>query len=115
MSQPFAARVQGSFGKEQVVNSLTELLQAVADPAVKMITVAQDLAGVPEIRLSPSTTLRGRPGHRSVLQFAEGVQGLCLSSDNFVANLDLLVSPERLAIWNDDSVSSLRTPMIADL
>jgi hypothetical protein len=107
MSQPFPARVLGSFGKEQVVNSLTELLQAVADPTVKTITVAQDLAGVPEIRLSPSTTLRGRPGHRSVLRFAEGVQGLCLSSDNFVANLDVLVSPERLAIWNDDSVSSL--------
>ena len=96
------------FGGEHIVNSTQDLLKATSDPAVQTITIARDLNTVPEIRLSPGTTLRGHPDRTPVLRFAEG-DGVCLTSDNRIENLALLVSPDRLAIWNDESVASLGT------
>jgi hypothetical protein len=107
MSQASTSALGKSFGKERIVQSVNELMEATADRSVQIITLTEDLFDVPEIRLSPNTTLRGRPNHRPVLRFAEGVDGLCLSSDNLVKGLDLLASPERLAVRNDQSVSSL--------
>jgi len=97
------------YGQEQVVNSVNELIKAAADPEIYTITVAQDLTGVPQIRLSPNKTLRGPRSHRAVLQFADGADGICLTCDNLVDELDLVLSPERLAIRNDESVSGLGT------
>ncbi len=92
-----------SFGEEQVVNSVAELFKSAADPEIQTITAAQDLTGVPEIRLSPDRTLRGPRCRRPVLQFAKGAHGLCLTSGNLVADLELVLPHERLAIWNDDA------------
>jgi hypothetical protein len=107
MPQLSTSCAETSFGKEWVVDSVPELVQALADNTVKTITIAQDLAEVPAMRLAPGTALRGRPGSRSVLRFVEQAEGLCLSSNNLVSNLDLFVSPERLAIWNDETDPSL--------
>jgi hypothetical protein len=107
MSQLYASSVETSVGKERIVDSVPELLRALADDTAKTITIAQDLDEVPTIRLSPDTALRGRPGSRSVLRFTGQAHGLCLSANNLISNLDLFVSPERLAIWNDESVPSL--------
>jgi hypothetical protein len=92
---------------ESSVASLEALMQAIADPTVKMITVARDLSDVPEIHLPPNKTLRGRPDRTTVLRFAAGVHGVCLTSGNQLANLVLLTAPDRCAIWNDESVSNL--------
>jgi hypothetical protein len=59
MSQANSSTVETSYGKERVVSSVAELLQCVADPTVRTITIAQNLEGLPEIRLAPNTTLRG--------------------------------------------------------
>jgi hypothetical protein len=95
-------------GEEHIVNSVQELIKATSDPAVQTITIAHNLNGVPEIRLSPGTTLRGHRDRTPVLRFAEG-NGVCLTSDNLVENLALLVSPGRLAMRNDESVVNLGT------
>jgi hypothetical protein len=111
MLQTPAFPLNRDLGEEHVVNvvnSVQDLIKATSDPAVQTITIAQDLNTVPEIRLSPRTTLRGHRDRTPVLRFAEG-NGVCLTSDNRVENLALLVSPDRLAIWNDESVASLGT------
>jgi hypothetical protein len=107
MSQARVATIETGYGKESVVTSVAELLQRVADPAVRTITVAHDLGGVPEIHLAPNTTLRGRPNHRTLLQFAVDADGVRLSTETSVADLHVQVAPDRLAIWNDESVPSL--------
>lgn len=108
---PIASVAQGS-GQESVVNSLEQLIEAASNPTVQTITVAQDLTGVPEIHLSPGKSLRGRPASTPILRFNEGTNGLCLTRDNVVANLNLVVSPERLAIWNEESVTNLGTLLL---
>jgi hypothetical protein len=108
MLQTPAFSLNRDTSEEHVVNSIQELIKATSDPAIQTITIAQDLSNVPEIRLSPGTTLRGHRDRTPVLRFAEG-NGVCLTSDNLVENLALLVSPEGLAIWNDESVASLDT------
>jgi len=108
MLQTPAFSLNRDFGEGHVVNSVQDLIKATSDPAVQTITIAHNLNSVPEIRLSPGTTLRGHRDRTPVLRFAEG-NGVCLTSDNLVENLALLVSPEGLAIWNDESVASLDT------
>ena len=108
MLQSLSFPVNRDCGDERIVNSVSELIEAASDRCVQTITIAQDLDGVPEIRLSPGATLRGHRGRTPVLRFAEGL-GVCLTADNLIENLALLVSPDRLAIWNDESVSSLGT------
>jgi len=93
-------------GEERIVNSVQELIKATSDPAVETITIAENLSSVPEIRLSPGTTLRGRRDRIPVLRFAPG-NGVCLTTNNLLENIALLVSPDRMAIWNDESVASL--------
>jgi hypothetical protein len=109
MLQSSISPLNQHLAKEHVVDSVGELIKAASDSSIQTITVAKDLTGVPEIRLSPNSTLQGQRDRAVVLEFVEGVNGLCLSSDNVVANLDVLVSPDRLAIWNDESVQSLGT------
>jgi hypothetical protein len=108
MLQNPAFSLNRDFSEGHVVSSVQDLIKATSDSAIQTITIAQDLSNVPEIRLSPGTTLRGHRDRTPVLRFAEG-NGVCLTSDNLVENLALLVSPEGLAIWNDESVASLDT------
>jgi hypothetical protein len=106
MLQSLPFPVNRDCGDERIVNSAQELIKAASDRSVQIITIAQDLNNVPELRLSPGATLRGHGGRTPVLRFAEG-NGVCLTTDNLIENLALLVSPDRLAIWNDESVASL--------
>jgi hypothetical protein len=96
-------------GTESVATSVEELVRATSDPAVQTITIAQDLSDVPEIHLPSNKTLRGRSDRASVLKFAAGSHGVCLSSDNVLANLALLTAPDRFAIWNEECISNLGT------
>jgi hypothetical protein len=108
MLQSLPFPVNRDCGDERIVNSAQELITAASDRSVQVITIAKDLNNVPEIRLSPGATLRGHGVRTPVLRFAEG-DGVCLTTDNLIENLALLVSPDRLAIWNDESVASLGT------
>jgi hypothetical protein len=109
MSQGFAPLRYVSSSEEVVVSSIQELVEATGDPAAKTITVANDMAEVPSIRLAPGAALHGERNLRPALHFVPGVDGICLSTNNVIADLDLFVSDDRCAICNDESVSSLGT------
>jgi hypothetical protein len=98
-----------SSGKKQVVASLADLVAAAGDSDVQTIVVAADLRDVPAIRLAPGATLLGSASERLSLRFVPDTDGVCLSTNNTIANLDLIASDSRCAVWNDDSVSSLGT------
>ncbi|MBW4025366.1 MAG: hypothetical protein HIU92_19935, partial [Proteobacteria bacterium] len=82
------------------------LRDAAADEAVPHIVVAGDLVDLPMLRLPPGKTLTGRAdGAR--LRFAPGEDGVQLTTDNDVANLDLRTDPDRRVVFNDTGVASL--------
>jgi hypothetical protein len=96
-------------GRESTVASVEELIQTISDPAVQTITIERGLSDVPQIHLSPKKTLRGRPDRCPILKFSAGAHGVCLTSDNVLADLVLLTSPDHFAIRNDERVSNFGT------
>ncbi|MBV8453581.1 MAG: hypothetical protein JOZ29_15115 [Deltaproteobacteria bacterium] len=93
-------------------NSLTvatveQLLEAIQNPNLGLIRIEGFLSDVPSFRLSPHQEIRGLSMEASGLTFREGNDGIALSSDNAVSSLTLVTSPDRCAIWNDDSVIDL--------
>jgi hypothetical protein len=93
----------------KIATTAEELVAATNDETIGQIVVESDLADLPSIRLRPGQTLRSHSEKRSTLTFREDSDGLRLSSDNEVIDLDLFVSPERRAIWNDYTVEDLGT------
>jgi hypothetical protein len=91
---------------ERSAASAEELVNLTKDTNVQRIVVHGDLIKVPSIRLAPGQFLRGEH-ERSSVTFADGVDGLQLSSDNRVHNISLNVAPDNRAIFNDTSVASL--------
>jgi hypothetical protein len=93
--------------KTKLVKSVDELVPATTDTDIRQIIVGSDLAGVPSISLMPGQILRSDSERRLTLTFHDHVDGLQLSSDNAVIALNLLVSPDNRAIWNDCAVRDL--------
>jgi hypothetical protein len=92
---------------EKTVSTVGELLSAAKDNRVESIVVAADFSDVPGFDLLPGQTIHSAPGQQFTLTFADEIDGIQLSSDNSVLYLDLHVSPNRRAIWNDSSVTTL--------
>jgi hypothetical protein len=95
--------------KQMVVSSNEELLDSVRDPTVSAIVVAGDLHNVSSVRLAPGVSLRAQANVRPAIRFAPDVDGICVTSDNAIEDIDLFASDERCAIWNDQAVTSLGT------
>jgi hypothetical protein len=93
--------------KAKLVKSVDELVAATKDNNVSQIVVGSDLSGVPSISLMPGQILRSDSERRLTLTFYDNVDGLRLVSDNAVIALNLVVSPEKRAIWNDCSAADL--------
>jgi hypothetical protein len=91
---------------EKVVTTVDELIAHTKDANVRLIVVRGDLAKTPSVRLSPGQSLRG-DGDKTSVTFSDGTDGLQLSSDNRVHNIQLRASPDKRAIFNDTSVASL--------
>ena len=89
------------------VTNVSELLSAVMDTRVGVIVLTTSLADVPPFDLLPGQTLRSTSGQRFALAFADGVDGVRLSSDNSILSLDLHASSDKRAIWNDYSKPTL--------
>jgi hypothetical protein len=90
----------------RTVASTAELLAALGDPKTRNILVTADLAGVPTLRLAPAQQLRGKHGGISIA-FQPGADGIELSSDNIVADLTLVATPDRRALFNDTAMERL--------
>jgi hypothetical protein len=94
-------------GTSLTVTRVEQLLRAIQDPNVAVITIEGFLSDVPGFRLAPHQEIRGRSVTMSGLKFREGGDGIQISSDNSISSLTLATSADRCAIWNDESVSSL--------
>ena len=91
------------------VNSVAELIAATNDKEIREIVLLTDLEDIPAIDLLPGQTLRSDSAALPTLTFRPDADGVRLSSDNTVAGVNLIASPEKRAIWNDYSVASLGT------
>jgi hypothetical protein len=84
----------------------TEALVAAIDERVGKVVVSGCLSKVPSLHLSPGQSLCGA-AENSKIAFADGVDGVELTAGNGLHNVHLCASPERRAIFNDTTVSSL--------
>ena len=73
---------------EKSAATVEELIALTKDTSVRRITVRGDLAKAPSVRLAPGQSLRG-DGDQAKVTFADGADGLQLSSDNRVHNIHL--------------------------
>jgi hypothetical protein len=105
-ARPVAQRTKGE-KMEKPAATVGELLAAARDSRTGSIVVTADLVDVPTFDLLPAQTLRSVQGRRFTLTFAAGADGVRLSSDNSIFSLDLYVTPEKRAIWNDYSAPTL--------
>ena len=90
---------------DEAVTSIEALVAATTDTAIGCIVVSGALTGAPSLRLSPGQSLHGE-GDDASIGFAEGSDGLQLSSDNLVHDIRLHASPDKRAIFNDTRVAS---------
>jgi hypothetical protein len=92
--------------RHRKVSTVSELIDAAGETSVRSIEVEQNLSEVPTIRLAAGQKLAG--GQPSVtLRFADGSDGVGLSTDNAVEDLHLVTQAAHLAIFNDTSVATL--------
>ena len=92
--------------EECVVATPSELVSATGDREVRKIKVSGSVLDAPSIRLSPGQALSGE-GDSAEIRFAEGVDGLQLTTDNEVRNIRLSASPDRRSVFNDTSAETL--------
>ena len=94
------------------VTTAEELIAATQNTKVSEINISDDLADLSPLRLMPGQTLRSVSGRHAVLSFRPEADGLQLTTDNFVLDLDVRVTPTHRAIWNDRTVDGMGTLVI---
>jgi hypothetical protein len=99
---------------ERKICTAAELLTAAADSSVHDLVLAADLNELPAFRLSPGQALTSTsPGF--VLRFAAGQDGVQLSANNRVENIELNADPNRRALFNDTSMEGLGRLVLRNL
>lgn len=93
------------------VTDAKELTSATNNKNLNDIIVSADIADLPSLRLIPGQTLRSSPDRHVVLSFPTE-DGLEVTTDNSIIDLDIRVTPTHHAIWNDRTVNSLGTLVI---
>ncbi len=96
------------------VSTAAELVSAIRDSVGRRIVVRGVIENAPSMRLAPGQILCGADASSSIT-FADGVDGLQLSTDNEVSGLQLTASPHKRAIFNDTTVASLGRMRLADV
>ena len=92
--------------EERKVSTAPELASAAANAGIATIIVTETLTGLRTLRLSPGKTVIGG-GEGVALSFAPGEDGVQLSSDDAVENLELRTDTDRSALFNDTQVEHL--------
>jgi hypothetical protein len=104
------SHVLANFGqKAATVKTVEQLLHAAADERIAAIMVDRFLTDVPTFCLSPQQAILGISPYSSGLKFLDGADGMGLTSDNSVASLALVTSPDRAALWNEESIPAFGT------
>jgi len=97
---------------QMAITTAEELIAATRNKKVTEINVSADLADLSPLRLMPGQTLRSVSDRHEVLSFRPDADGLEVTTDNSVFDLDVRVAPTHRAIWNDRTVDSLGTLVI---
>ena len=97
---------------QMAVANAEELIAATRNKKVIEINISADLSDLSPLRLMPGQTLRSASERHVVLSFRTEADGLEVTTDNSVFDLDLRVTPTHRAIWNDRTVDSLGTLVI---
>ena len=100
--------------QERKVSTAAELAAGAADTGVTEIVVTESLTGLRTLRLSPGKTLIGG-GAGVTLRFAPGEDGVQLSGDDRVENLELHTDADRRALFNDTQVAHLGRLVLRNL
>jgi hypothetical protein len=90
---------------QRKVSSVPDLLASVADASIRQIVATSSIEGAPSFRLSPGQSLVGENG--ACLRFAPRHDGVELSSDNRIEDIELKTDVDRRAVFNDTAVSGL--------
>jgi hypothetical protein len=93
-------------GRELNITTTAELLAATSDDSIRNISVSSVLIDLPTVRLSPGQRLRGADP-QAALRFAASQDGLQLSVDNTIEDIELGTDPDRRALLNDTGVDQL--------
>jgi hypothetical protein len=99
---------------EREVSTAAEFQAAVDDVGVRQIVVTAPIDDLPTQRLSRGQLITGTDA-RSVLRFSRGADGLRVSTDNRVENLELVTDSDKRAVFNDTSVEHLGKLVLRDL
>ena len=92
--------------QSRLVATTRELLEATLDTSTCEIRVAGELSDLPVLQLRPDISLRG-DDPSSILRFAADADGVQLSADNVIAELEIVVDPDRRAVFNETSYPTL--------
>ena len=100
--------------KTALVTSVEQLLEAAQDTDVEQIIVRGAISQVPSLRLSPGQRLVGEQESAALL-FRPEIDGLQLTTDNEVRDLQLQVSSQRRALFTDTSEQTLGRLLLSHL
>ncbi len=89
-----------------IVSTVDELLSATKAASVQTITIRGHIVDSPPFRLAPGQSLSGEDDQAGIT-FADGLDGVQLSSDNSVRGIHLHTDPDMRAIYNDPGVTTL--------
>lgn len=89
-----------------IVSTVDELLSVTKTSSAHNIIIRGHLVDAPTFRLAPGQSLQGEDNQAGIT-FADGVDGVQVSSDNSVRNISLHTAPAMRAIHNDTSVATL--------
>lgn len=83
---------------ERIVRSRSELLDAASAIDVISIVCMNSIDGLHHFALNPKVTLRGFPGTVSRLEFISGEQGIALTRDNCLVDIEVCTDSDQAAI-----------------
>ncbi|MBH5320932.1 hypothetical protein I6N90_24405 [Paenibacillus sp. GSMTC-2017] len=92
--------------KEEIVTTVEELVIASMDSNIFWIIVSGEIVNAPTIQLSRGQSLRGENRH-AIIIFSNGTDGLQISSDNEIHNIQLVASQDKRVLFNDPDIEHL--------
>lgn len=98
----------------RTVSTPSELIAAVRDEAIDRIVISGQLTDLPTLRLSPGQTLIGSE-RRATVRFANASDGIQLSANNKIQNLQLITDSDKRVVFNDTAVRDFGLLELRDL
>ncbi len=96
------------------ISNVKELIAAINNSRTQQIMIKNTITDVPSLHLAPGQSLLGVE-EGVTLQFAQGVDGVCMTTDTMLGGIRLEVSPDKRAVFNDTQQENLGTLCIEEV